>query len=377
MRVLHFFKTALPDSIGGIEQVIHQLAMGASHHGVTSDVLALTDGESRTIEQHGYRVHLLKASFELASTSFSWGAFRQFSRMASQADIIHYQYPWPFMDLVHFATRCKKPSVVSYQSDIVRQKKLLQIYRPLQQRFLHAVDRVVVTSPNYLASSTELQPFRSKTSVIPIGLDKASYAPVEPERIQKWRQLLGERFFLFIGVLRYYKGLHTLLDAAKAAGYPVVIMGAGPVEADLKRQAKTCGINNVHFLGALPEADKSALLQLCFALVFPSHLRSEAFGISLLEGAMYGKPLISCEIGTGTTYINVDRETGCVIPPEDPAALRAAMDWMWNNSAAAAGMGERAAQRYQEHFTAERMVSDYVQLYRQLLASKAATCQSV
>ena len=72
------------------------------------------------------------------------------------------------------------------------------------------------------------------------------------------------------------------------------------------------------------------MFELCFAVLFPSHLRSEAFGISLLEGAMYGKPLISSEIGTGTTYINIDKETGLVVPPSDPIALREAMDFLWN-----------------------------------------------
>ena len=60
-----------------------------------------------------------------------------------------------------------------------------------------------------------------------------------------------------------------------------------------------------------------ALLALSYAILFPSHLRSEAFGISLLEGAMFGKPLISSEIGTGTTYINIDGKTGVVVPPSD------------------------------------------------------------
>ena len=75
-------------------------------------------------------------------------------------------------------------------------------------------------------------------------------------------------------------------------------------------------------MGYLLEDDKVALINLCYAVVFPSHLRSEAFGISLLEGAMYGKPLISSEIGTGTSHINIDGETGLVVPPNDPVALQ-------------------------------------------------------
>jgi rhamnosyl/mannosyltransferase len=102
--------------------------------------------------------------------------------------------------------------------------------------------------------------------------------------------------------------------------------------------------------------------------VFPSHLRSEAFGISLLEGAMYGKPMISSEIGTGTTYINIDNETGLVVPPNDPQAFSGAMRLLWEQPERAAEMGRRAEARYWELFTAERMAESYHALYRELAA---------
>jgi len=127
----------------------------------------------------------------------------------------------------------------------------------------------------------------------------------------------------------------------------------------------------VMFVGKLDEADKVALLELCYAVAFPSHLRSEAFGISLLEGAMFGKPMISSEIGTGTTYINVHGETGLVVPPSDPQALRAAMTALWNDPSMAAEMGRRAEARYWKLFTSEQMADDYTQLYRELAGRKA------
>jgi rhamnosyl/mannosyltransferase len=121
------------------------------------------------------------------------------------------------------------------------------------------------------------------------------------------------------------------------------------------------------------DLDKVALLELCYAVAFPSHLRSEAFGISLLEGAMFGKPMISSEIGTGTTYINVDRETGLVVSPSDPVALRAAMRTLWDDPAMAGAMGQRAEARYRELFTSERMAASYAELYRELAAARGAT----
>jgi rhamnosyl/mannosyltransferase len=171
-------------------------------------------------------------------------------------------------------------------------------------------------------------------------------------------------------VLRYYKGLHILLDAVAGTNYPVVIVGAGPIEQELKDHAERLGLKNVMFVGRVDELDKVALLKLCYAVAFPSHLRSEAFGISLLEGAMFGKPMISSEIGTGTTYINVDRQTGLVVPPSDPDALRAAMRTLWDDPQLAQEMGRRAEARYWQLFTAEQMADDYASLYQELMARR-------
>jgi rhamnosyl/mannosyltransferase len=225
----------------------------------------------------------------------------------------------------------------------------------------------VATSPNYLASSDVLKHFASKVSVIPIGLDHAQYPIPSANRLGYWQQRLGDRFFLFVGVLRYYKGLHILLEAAKQASYPIVIVGAGPIEEELKHTIKHAGLKNVLLLGELPEEDKVALLLLCYSLVFPSHLQTEAFGLTLLEGAMFGKPLISSEIGTGTTFVNINEETGLVVPPSDPTALAKAMQLLWGNPLKAERMGKAALERYQQYFTAEKMVKAYVDLYANLL----------
>lgn len=374
MRVLHFYRTSFPDTMGGIEQVIHQIALGSSKLGVQTDVLSLSaDNHAQVTQMDGYQIHRAKLDVQIASTGFSVSAFGKYTELARRADIIHFQFPWPFMDLVHFATRVKKPTVVSYQSDIVRQKTLLKFYKPVMHRFLASVDGIVASSPNYLATSEVLQRHRDKVTVIPNGLERSSYPPASEMLLDYWRERLGPKFFLFVGVIRYYKGLHVLLEAARDTNFPIVIVGAGPVEQELKAQAEQLGLSNVHFLGLLPDDDKIALLTLSYALVFPSHLRSEAFGVSLVEGAMYGKPLISCEIGTGTTYINIDGETGLSVPPSNPAALRHAMQTLWNNEEMAAAMGQRAERRYQDLFTAEHMVSSYVDLYGELIGKYRGT----
>jgi glycosyltransferase involved in cell wall biosynthesis len=369
MRVLHVYKTYLPETIGGIEQVIFQMCQSGIEHGIEAEVLTLTsDRGPSEVMVAGHRVHRVKRDLQIASTGMSYSILPKLKALARNFDIINYHFPWPMMDLLHFAARINKPFIVSYHSDIVRQKHLLKLYRPLMERFLGKADHILASSPNYLESSEVLKRYQSKTSLMPYGLYKEDYPVPSADRLNHWQQRFGKRFFLFVGVMRYYKGLHTLLDAAKGSEYPIVIAGAGPLEKGLRSQAQAFGLSNVHFVGAVDDTDKVALLSLCSTFVFPSHLRSEAFGISLLESAMYGKSMISCEIGTGTTYINIDGETGLVVEPENPAALRAAMDHLWNNPEQAEQMGKCAEQRYQQFFTAQRMGQLMAEVYQQVLS---------
>ncbi|HEN3631394.1 TPA: glycosyltransferase family 4 protein, partial [Yersinia enterocolitica] len=357
-----------PDSFGGIEQVIFQLCEGGASKGIDSTVLSLSKRSGIINKKIGtHTVYCSPVNFEAASTPFSFQAIKDFKKLAQQSDIIHYHFPFPFMDMVHFISGINKPTVVSYHSDIVKQKNILKIYTPLMNLFLGSVSRIVAASPNYVATSATLKKFSRKVSVIPYGLDEDSYPTPLPERIDFWKSKFGTRFFLFIGAFRYYKGLHILIEAAKNSSYPIVIVGAGPIESELKKQAEKLDIQNIYFLGAVSDEDKASLLSLCYAVVFPSHLRSEAFGITLLEGAMYGKPLISSEIGTGTTFINIDQQTGLVVPPSDPVALRTAMDQLWDDIELSERFGRNARNRYLENFTSEKMVSSYIDLYNEII----------
>ena len=197
----------------------------------------------------GHKVHRCRSNFEIASTPFSASAFLRFRQLAREADIIHYHFPYPFTDVLHFATRVKKPTLVTYHSDIIKHELLLKLYKPLMYRFLNSVDHIVSTSPNYMNTSKVLSRFGHKTSVIPIGIAKNSYPIAPATRISFWRERFGRRFFLFVGVIRYYKGLHILIEAARNSEYPIVIVGAGPVELELRAHATKLGVRNLHFIG--------------------------------------------------------------------------------------------------------------------------------
>ena len=373
MRVLHVYRTYFPGSQGGLEEVIRQICSSCQPHGIESRVLCVSRETNPTIVRRTEaKVYRSRQTFEVASCNVSLQAFSLYKRLASWTDIIHYHFPWPFADLLHLTSRIKRPSLVTYHSDIVRQQLLGKIYKPLMTRFLQSVDCIICTSPNYFATSDVLSSLGSKVEVVPIGLNPSTYPEVPDHEVEVVRQQYGEGFFLFVGVLRYYKGLHILLDAIKDAPYNVVITGSGPTERELKKQAAMLSLKNVTFTGHVPDTTKVALFQLSRGIVFPSYLRAEAFGVTLLEGAMYSKPLISTEVGSGTSHVNVDGETGLVITPGSAKDLRHAMDQLYHRPEMARLMGQRARQRYERLFTGSLMGERYVRIYHELVGQSTA-----
>jgi len=236
-----------------------------------------------------------------------------------------------------------------------------------RRRAVELLDLVGITAAETRARSFphELSGGERQRVVIAIAIAN------DPDLILRWASRLGNKFFLFVGVLRYYKGLHILLEAAGHTQANIVILGEGPEGVRLRLAAQRLGLSNVHFVGALPDADKNALFELCRAVVFPSHLRSEAFGMTLLEGARACKPLICCEIGTGTTAINIHLESGLVVPPDDPLALSAAIDRLAADDDLHLRLGQGARARWQRHFTPRVVGQAYQRLYEELLLAKA------
>ena len=347
--------------------MIRQICLNTRSLGVDSRILCVGPPTAKRAARRAEAVvYYARLNVEIASCRMSLEALAIFRRLLKWADLVHYHFPWPFADLLHFAARVRLPTVLTYHSDIVRQRLLSRLYSPLMMRFLKSVDRIVCTSPNYLATSNVLARFEDDVDIVPIGLDPASYPTATEHCIDTVRARYGEGFFLFVGGLRSYKGLHILLDAARDTPCRVVIAGSGPLEADLGAQASRLGLTNIIFTGHVSDEVKVALIELSRCIVFPSNLRSEAFGVTLLEGAMHGKALICAEIGSGTSYVNADGETGFVVTPASPEALRLAMERLHESPDIARIMGMRARQRFDRLFSGRLMGERYAAIYASL-----------
>ena len=368
MRVVHCYRTYFPDPPGGLQEAIRQICIATTKLGVSNTVFCLsrqaTPKSLMRAEGEVVRSRLIATA---ASCDFGGvGAFREFARLARQADILHFHFPWPFADILRIFVRTDIPQVMTYHSDIVRQGRLKIIYHPLMWKTLNGMQSVVATSPSYQRTSPILSDpsIRDRISMIPLGIDDQSYSVVDDDAIIDRLGVKNAPYFLFVGVLRYYKGLHTLVEAAKGVGARVVIAGSGPEDRYLTNLARRHGASNIIFAGQVSDAEKVALLKKCYALVLPSHLRSEAFGMVLVEAAMFGRPLISCEIGSGTSFVNLHNETGLVIRPRDAKALADAMNFLLENCKTADLFGRAARRRYEQMFSSSALGEAYVDLYQ-------------
>lgn len=367
MKVLQFYRTYFPATQGGAEEAIRQICVATRKHGAEHRVLTLAPVSNLdTLERPEARVIRVPLQWEPASCSMGAAAFRVYREQAEWADVIHIHYPWPFADLVHLLSGVNKPVVVTYHSDILRQRVLDVVYSPLRHWFLSRADKLVATSPGYQKTSPVLQRFSEKCEVIPLGLTLDTYQAATADALEAVRAAYGEGFFLFVGVLRYYKGLHVLLEAAAQTGLPVVIAGAGPEEHRLKLRAEELGASTVTFAGFVSDEVKAALFTLCRAVAFPSLLRSEAFGVTLLEGQWYSRPLISCEIGTGTSFVNQHGETGYVVSPGSATELAEAMLRFHDDPELASRMGRAGRQRLESRFSGDNVGSEYFRVYKEL-----------
>ncbi len=368
MRILHVFQSYMPSTHGNVEQMIYQLCEASRAHGVQADVFTLSSapyGKPRQVAAHF--VHEAKAD---ARKRFSMAALQGFRALARQYDIIHYHFPWTFGYLLHLMAGHGKPTVVTHHTDPIGETVQNALHYPLMQQFLKTVDCIVTTSPQLWHTSPLLRQHADKSAVIPIGIDPNNCPPVDASRIGYWRKKLPKRFFLFADQLEAHTGLNNLLRAQQNCHYPLVIAGTGPKQKTWQQMAKRLRLKNVYFLGAVSDTDQMVILNMCEALVVPGIRHAGAQDVTLLEAAMLGKPIISCEIGNGTSWVNIHGKTGIMVPPKSSIHLQEALDILWQNPFVSRKLGTEAQRRFHEKLTADRMAERYTNLYTALLGIK-------
>ncbi len=366
MRILHIYKDYFP-VVGGIENHVKMLAEAQVARGHDVSVLVASRDRRTHIEQmNGVRVIFAARLATISSAPISFDMLRWLAR--ESPDIAHLQFPYPWGEMASYYFGHARRTVVTYQSDIIRQKYLRVVYSLLMHRVLGRVDRIIATSPNYIKSSPVLRKYADKCVVVPLGIDVARFISHSDSPSSKRREVQGERL-LFVGQLRYYKGLDYLLSAmTELPSAHLVIVGTGTLERHLRTLAKELHIDHqVEFAMGVEDADLPAYFAACDVFVLPASERSEAFGVVQLEAMAAGKPVVCTEIETGTSFVNVDGETGFVVPARDAHALASAIAKLAADPELRSRMGAAGRARVNREFTLEKIVARVMSVYEEVL----------
>ncbi len=347
-------------------------AQAAAGHEVA--VLVTNPAGMNTTSTHEDGVRVVRAArlATVASTPLSLALPWRLSR--ESPDIVHLHFPYPVGEVSQWLFRRGRRSVMTYHSDIVRQSSVLRFYRPLMRRVLSRMDAIVAGSPP-MARSEYLLPMPGKVHVIPYGIPLARFAePPAPDILAqaraRYRPASGKPVLLFVGRLRYYKGLDTLLAALPRidADARLLVAGTGPMAREWQALAANLGLEQrIRWLGEVSDGELPALYRSADLYVLPAGHRSEAFGLAMVEAMASGLPAVCTELGTGTSYINVDGLTGRVVPPRDPGALATAINDLLADPEQRLRMGAAAREHARSEFAAETMVARVLALYDLIL----------
>ena len=362
MKILHVYKDYFP-ILGGIENYMKVLAETAAREG-HQVIASVCNTKAGTIVEDLNDVKVIKSGrlATLASMPISFG--QPLAVLRLKPDVVHVHSPYPLGELSAWLFKAKVPLVITHHSDVVRQKGWLQLYGPLLRRVLQRADRILPTSPRYIETSPWLGPVKDKCTVVPLGIDHQRFTP-PPAPFD------GPPTLIFVGRLRYYKGLDTLLHAmVELPDVQLNVVGIGPMEQEWKALTESLGIQEqVHFLGEVSDEDLPKQYHQATMFVLPSNARSEAFGMVLLEAMASGLPCVSTELGTGTSWVVQHGVTGQVVPAKAPAAMAKAIRAMLSDPAQLAEMGQAGRQRVEEEFTYQRMNERVMAVYQDLVST--------
>lgn len=371
-RVLQLGKY-YPPHRGGMETHLAGLCSQLAGH-VLLEVLVSNQGP-RTVRERVHGIPLTRCAElgRVASTSLNPTLPLELS--LRQYDLLHLHFPHPMAVMAYLASRRPRHHalVVTYHSDIVRQRRLLRLYGPFMQRVLARADVILVGSERYADTSEALRPHRARCRVVPFGLEVERFVAT-PERLaaaRAWRERLGGGpLLLGVGRLVYYKGFEHALHALRRVPQAhLALVGEGPLRPRLEHLARTLGVaSRVHLLGAVEDEELAALYHASEVFVLPSVTRAEAFGLVQLEAMACGRPVINTALETGVPFVSRHEESGLTVPPGDEQALAGAMQRLLEDEPLRRRLGEAGRARVQAEFTLERMGQAVLEAYREALA---------
>lgn len=353
--------------IGGVEKVVLDVAQELQN---SVNMSVLVTGSNRRVQTE-YLDNIRIIRTPSLGTYFSMPVSPTFPfwlrKFGKEVDILHFHYPFPLGDVSYLLSGLSHQRIVlTWHSDIVKQLKLMRVYRPLLHKFLSKVDKIVVTSPNLLHSSNELAAYKDKCEVVPLGIDVNQLVDhVDEARVRELESQFEGVKILFVGRLVYYKGVEYLIRAVKGLSqFHLIIVGDGPLRQSLMQLATDLDVaQRVTFWGRASEDDLRAFYQACDIFVLPSVESSEAYGLVQLEAMAFGKPVVSTNLPTGVPYVNSHNHTGFVNEPRDVNGLRESLRKLVENRELSKVLGENGKRRVNAVFNRKAMGARILRIY--------------
>jgi rhamnosyl/mannosyltransferase len=369
IKVLQINKLYYP-WIGGVEKVVQDIAEGLRDK-VDMKVLVCRD-KGKKIDDNNNNVAVIKAgSFGIynsmpISLSFPF----LFNKLSKDRDILHFHMPFPLADISYLFTKPKGRIVISWHSDIIKQKFFLTLYKPFLKKFIKIVDKIIVASPQQIENSVFLKDLKEKCIVIPFGIDISQFQMDDrrKEEVRKIKNTYGDRIVLYVGRLVYYKGVEYLIKAMQDVNAKLIIIGKGPLENTLRQVVDNLNLNNkIIFLNNISDEQLKVFYHACDFFILPSIANSEAFGIVQVEAMACAKPVINTNLSSGVPWVSIHGETGITVQPENSHVLANAMNLLLNNANLREKYGENARRRAEKEFSKEVMLQRILAVYKNLI----------
>lgn len=370
MKILQIYKDFYPPIVGGIEKHINLLSNKIQSDGAEVEVLVSnTCSKLEIVHIDGIKVTKVPQLGRVMSAPLNPSIAYWIRKLGKSNDILHFHLPNPTAVMGYLMSGLNKPVVVTYHSDIVRQRRASKIFTPFLKYFLkYKTDKIIATSINIKNNSLILKLFKDKTDVIPLGINPDNFlCGANNDNVQALKEKYGDRLLLFIGKFRYYKGLNVLIEAMRNIDATLMIVGKGPIESEIREKVRIYDLQDkIIFMSEVPDNFLKDCIYASQMLILPSIYKSEAFGLVLLEAMVCGKPVISTDLGTGTSIINVHDKTGLVIPPNSVPSLEKAVQELLSDPSKMAKLGQNAQNRVINNFSGDRMATRTMALYSTL-----------
>jgi len=361
-----------PPVMGGIESVAWELTEGLNRAGVRADVLCSNQMRHTTQEytDSGYTVVRAASMGLILSTSMAPAMVRVLQRISAGYNLMHVHMPDPMAAFAIWASRPRAKLVVHWHSDVIRQRKALKLYEPLQRWLLARADAIVATSQPYADASAVLRAWRGKIEVIPIGISDNHTLACSIKAAAVRQRFRGRRIVFALGRMTYYKGFDVLIEAAAALpdDCAVLIGGEGEMLDHYRSMVAQRGLaGKVHLLGHINDEDLPSHFEACDVFCMPSTLRAEAYGVAMVEAMVMGKPIVATDIaGSGVPWVNVDGRTGFNVPVGQAKPLADALLGILTDADLRQRLGSASRQRYLDDFHVTAMTERTLNLYRRL-----------